>query len=124
MNPIEVIIKEGDKLHFTFAKEAIRIKAPKEWLVCYEEQFIMFTRMIEPFVYENFKNTLRSNKGTINFDPHNTRLRFRIRKHRPCHKWSKTLIIKNGYVKVVEADKWNSKNILYRYFYRLYKGEN
>ena len=124
MNPITVIIKEGGKLHFTFAEKAIRIKAPEEWLKVHEDAFIDFTRIIEPYAYINFNHTLRGNIGTIPFDTNNLRLRLRRKEgHGKKLMWEKSLVIKNGYVKVIEADKWNHKNILYRYFYRLYKGE-
>ena len=125
MKPITVIPKEKERIYFTFSKDTIRVKAPQKWLDLYEYTLIDFTRKIESLVYTNYSNTLRGHISDSHKDFKNCRIKFTFKKgHKSKDIWDRTIIIKEGIIKIIEANMWDNKNTVIRYFYRLYKGEN
>jgi hypothetical protein len=106
---IVTIIKESDTIFLTFTENEIRLKMPSYYLTEENHDYwINFIERIKPYIYRDFKQTLRG-KRSIPTDKENLTITFKT-----WNKYNvKKIIVKNNKIKVEEYKKRNETNFQY-----------
>ena len=78
MKEIITIIKDKDKVYFTFTEDVVRLKMPAYFLTTENHDFcVNIVRRLEPYIYKDFVQTLRGQVSIENLKKFTFSITFR-----------------------------------------------